>query len=245
MLRKPPVIIFTVVVIVCIVLAVLAYRLVIQPQAQSQIPPTPTAGSPTLPSPVPTKEGALVPMVPSWTLGIEGDPSVSYPGIPWVRLGYPSCGWGKLSGDVLKQTIKDYHHKGVRVLLTVCQGKNFARFYDLCYSAVHAADPNATVLLGSLDPHVVGPDNQLLLGQVQYLDQMQQAMDNQVHPGSHWNWHTQVLGLINSWHDGYPDASVNNLSGLFAFWARQFNVNLNSGQLGQHLWVVEGTGCFK
>ena len=288
MLRKPPVIIFTVVVIVCIVLAVLAYRLVIQPQAQSQIPPTPPAGSPTLPSPVPTTEGALVPMVPSWTLGIEGDPSVSYPGIPWVRLGYPSCGWGQLSGDVLKQTIKDYHHKGVRVLLTVCQGKNnaslydtkplndaassgadavqcgneemkqdasvaflyippenFARFYDLCYSAVHAADPNATVLLGSLDPHVVGPDNQLLLGQVQYLDQMQQAMDNQVHPGSHWNWHTQVLGLINSWHDGYPDASVNNLSGLFAFWARQFNVNLNSGQLGQHLWVVEGTGCFK
>jgi hypothetical protein len=287
MLRRPPVVIFTVVVIVCIVLAVLAYRIVIQPQMQTQVASTPTAAPPP-PSPVPTRQGALVPMVPSWTLGIEGDPSVSYPGIPWVRLGYPTCGWGNLTGNTLKKTIKDYHNRGIRVLLTVCQGKNnaslydtkplndaaqggadavqcgneemkqdpsvaflyippenFARFYDLCESAVHAVNPNATVLLGSLDPHVVGPDNQLLLGQVQYLDQMQQAMDNQVHPGSHWNWHTQILGLINSWHDGYPDASVNNLSGLFSFWAQQFGVDLNSGQLGKHLWVVEGTGCFK
>jgi len=38
---------------------------------------------------------------------------------------------------------------------------------------------------------------------------------------------------------------VNSLAGLFTFWADQFHVDLNSGQLGKHLWVVEGTGCFK
>ncbi|HLG76497.1 MAG TPA: hypothetical protein VKX46_08780, partial [Ktedonobacteraceae bacterium] len=64
-----------------------------------------------------------------------------------------------------------------------------------------------------------------------------------------WDWHTQILGLIDSWHNGwnngYADASVNSLYGLFLFWAQQFGVDLNSGQLGKHLWVVEGTGCFK
>jgi hypothetical protein len=58
------------------------------------------------------------------------------------------------------------------------------------------------------------------------------------------------LGLIDSWHNGwnsagYPDPNVNSLAGLFTFWADQFHVDLNIGQLGKHLWVVEGTGCFK
>jgi hypothetical protein len=30
-----------------------------------------------------------------------------------------------------------------------------------------------------------------------------------------------------------------------AFWAQQFHVDLNGGELGKHIWVIEGTGCFK
>ncbi len=127
--------------------------------------------------------------------------------------------------------------------------QNFARFYDLCAYEMHAIRPDIPVLLGSLDPHVGGVDTQPLADQVNYLNQMQQAMNTSVHPGGHWNWRTQTLGLIDSWHNGWgnggPDASVNSLYHLFAFWAQQFHVELNGEALGKHLWVVEGTGCFK
>lgn len=126
---------------------------------------------------------------------------------------------------------------------------NFARFYDLCKYEMHAIRPDIPVLLGSLDPHVGGVDTQPLADQVNYLNQMQQAMNTSVHPGGHWNWRNETLGLIDSWHNGWsnggPDASVNSLAHLFDFWAQQFHVDLNSGALGKHLWVVEGTGCFK
>jgi len=221
-------------------------------------------------------------------LGIEGTPGLSYSGVSWVRLGYPSCGWGNLKGSTLQQTISSYHQQNVRVLLTVCQGRNdnslfdtaplkdaaqggadavqcgneemkqdasvsflyippdrFARFYDLCESAIHTVRSDVPVLLGSLDPHVGGVDYQPLVDQANYLDQMQSAMNSSVHPGGNWDWHNQTLGLIDSWHNGYPDANVNSLAGLFSFWAQQFGVSVNSGQLGKHLWVVEGTGCFK
>jgi len=127
--------------------------------------------------------------------------------------------------------------------------ENFARFYDLCQYEVHAIRSDIPVLLGSLDPHVGGVDTQPLLDQVSYLNQMQKAMNTVVHPGGHWDWRTQTLGLIDSWHNGWsngtPDPSVNSLGHLFAFWAQQFHVDLNSSALGKHLWVVEGTGCFK
>ena len=42
-----------------------------------------------------------------------------------------------------------------------------------------------------------------------------------------------------------PMPSVNSLYNLFLFWAQQFHVSLSSGQLGKHLWVIEGTGCFQ
>jgi hypothetical protein len=70
-------------------------------------------------------------------------------------------------------------------------------------------------------------------------------MNTSVHPGGNWSWRSQIVGLIDSWHNGYPNASVNSLYGLFVFWAQQFHVDLNSGGLGKHLWVIEGTGCFK
>jgi hypothetical protein len=123
----------------------------------------------------------------------------------------------------------------------------FARFFDLCQGAMHAVNASIPVVLGSLDPLVYPYDRIVMMGQVHYLDQMQFAMNTQVHKNSHsqWQWRSQILGLINSWHDGFPTLNINNLSGLFGFWASQFGVSLNSGALGQHLWVVEDTGCFR
>ncbi|MBE3558723.1 MAG: hypothetical protein IMW89_05775 [Ktedonobacteraceae bacterium] len=297
LLKKPSSIILIVVLIGTASLSVLAYRLVAGSRPTIVATATPVTASRT-PTPMPTVN-ALTP-TPTYTLlpvqspadilGIDGDPKISYTGIPWVRLGHPSCGWGNLRGDVLKNTIQTYHTQGIRVLLTICQGPNnndarlfdsqmltdaaqgnadavqcgneqmkqdpnvaflyippekFARFYDMCEKAVHAVRSDIPVLLGSLDPHVGGIDYQPLVDQVYYLDQMQDAMNTTVHPGGNWDWRKQTLGLIDSWHNGYPDASVNSLANLFAFWARQFHVDLNSGDLGKHLWVVEGTGCFK
>ncbi len=119
---------------------------------------------------------------------------------------------------------------------------SFAKFYDLCERTMHAVRAGIPVLLGSLDPHVAKYDYQLMVNQTIYLDQMQTAMNTTVHPGGNWDWHNQTLGLIDSWHN---DLGVNNLYQVLAFWAQYFNVDLNSGQLGKHIWVVEGTGCFK
>ena len=294
-LKKPSSIIFVAVLIGAIVLTVLSYQLVVRskpivdPVASSRATPTPTPIIVSTPSPTSTPALTLLPVQdPANILGIDGDPSVSYTGIPWIRLGYPTCGWGNLRGDALKNTIQTYHSKGIRVLLTVCQGpndarlyntaalndvaqgnadavqcgneemkldpavaflyippENFAKFYDLCEHAAHAVRHDIPVLLGSLDPHVGGIDYQPLVDQANYLDQMQNAMNSTVHPGGNWDWHTQTLGLIDSWHNGYPSPSTNSLYGLFVFWAQQFHVDLNSGALGKHLWVVEGTGCFR
>jgi len=121
--------------------------------------------------------------------------------------------------------------------------QQFAAFYSLCEKAIHAVNPSAVIVLGSLDPHIARYDVQLLLSEAHYLDAMQQAMNTQVHRGGHWTWRSQIVGLINSWHDGYPSLSVDNLRDLFQFWAFEFHIDQN--QLGDHLWVVEDTGCFK
>lgn len=298
LLKKPASIILVVVLVAAILLSFLAYRLVANSQPQAITAATPAPTTPPLPTVAPT--GVLSP-TPAYTLlppqdsskvlGIDsGDPNTWYAGINWVRLGYPSCGWGNLRGDVLKSTIQKYHEKGIRVLLTVCQGpanndarlydnqlltdaaqgnadavqcgneqmkrsasvsflyippEKFAKFYDMCERAIHTVRSDIPVLFGSLDPHVSGADFPQLMNQVNYLDQVQDVMNSTIRPGGNWDWHKLALGLIDSWHNGYPNASVNNLSGLFQFWANQFHVDLNSGQLGKHLWVVEGTGCFK
>jgi len=282
LLKKPSTILLIVVLIGSVILSALSYRLVVASGGNAQQGTTTpvTSGTPAT--------VATPPLIlnSSKILGIDAKPDQSYPGIPWVRLGYPTCGWGNLTGEVLKTTIQHYHQQGIRVLLTMCQNnnlthlfdtatlfdaaqgrpdavqcgneemkrdasvsflyvspENFARYYDLCQYEIHAMQPGIPVLLGSLDPHVGGVDTQSLLDQVSYLNQMQQAMNTIVHPGSHWDWRTQTLGLIDSWHNGYPDSSVNSLQHLFAFWAQHFNVSTNA--LGKHLWVVEGTGCFK
>ena len=120
---------------------------------------------------------------------------------------------------------------------------DFAHFFDLCERTVHAASPGIPVLLGSLDPHVGGVDYQPLLQQASYLNAVQTAMNTQVRPGANWSWRAQAMGLIDSWHNGFPSKSINSLRALFVFWAQQFQIDLNSGELGRHIWVVEGTGC--
>ncbi len=248
---------------------------------------TPT---PSLPQVTPTATPIILPPEDVWKiLGVDVsvDPNADkeYPGIFWVRMGYPSCGNGNLQGQVLRDTLQSYHKQGIHVLVTVCQNNSgnlddtvafndvaqshpdavqcgneemkqdasvallytppdkFAQFYDLCQQAIHAVDQNIPVLLGSLDPHVAGPDYQLMVSQVNYLDQMQSAMNSIVHPRGNWDWHSQTLGLIDSWHNEFMRS--NNLAAMFSFWARQFHIDPASGQLGKHLWVVEGTGCFK
>ncbi|HEX4205194.1 MAG TPA: hypothetical protein VHZ51_13570 [Ktedonobacteraceae bacterium] len=297
-LRKPSVLVFIILLLVCVILSALSYRVITLGGYQKPDPhpstsasaPTPTATSTPRPTATPAAHLTTLPIQPpSSVRGVDASYlGGSYPGIPWLRLSYPSCGWGDLRSAKLRSVIEGLHRKGVRVLLTFCQRGNdaglfnpaplrdvaqanadavqcgneemkqdasvsflyippdrFARFYDMCEQAVHAVRPATPVLLGSLDPHVGGVDFQPLQDQVSYLNDMQNAMNSTVHPGGNWDWHTQKLGLIDSWHNGYPDASVNSLSALFQFWADQFQVDLNSGALGQHLWVVEGTGCFK
>ncbi len=222
---------------------------------------------------------------PGSVLGIASNATTPVSGIRWVKVGYPTCGAGNLSGAALQSAVRGYHNKGINVLLIYCQpqsaqlfnttllhvaaqagadavqcgneqmksGKfnnyvspsSFAKFFDLCQGAMHAVNAGIPIVLGSLDPHVAGNDYNLMMGQVHYLDAMQAAMNTQVHPRANWTWRSQILGVINSWHDGFPSAATNNLYGLFAFWANQFHVSLASGALGQHLWVVEDTGCFK
>lgn len=121
---------------------------------------------------------------------------------------------------------------------------DFARFYDLCASAVHKVQPNVPVLMGSLDPLVGGIDIAQLYDQVSYLNQMQSAMNSVIHPGGNWQWRTHAIGLIDSWHNGYPD-QFNNVLSVLSFWSQQFGVSLQNGDLGKHVWVVEGTACFK
>ena len=240
--------------------------------------PTVTATSPVTPT---SSSGFR----PETVLGIAGDPHLSFPGIPWVRLGYPTCGSGPVNspvGQMLKSTIQGYHGQSVHVMLTYCQSRdnlfdtnrlndaalggadavqcgneqmkqstattyvtpeNFARFFDLCQSAMHAVRPGIPIILGAMDPLVIPDDNAKLVNQVHYLDAMQSAMNSSVHPGGNWDWHSQILGLIDSWHNGYPSADINNLYQLFSYWAQQLHVDMQSGNLGKHLWVIEGTGC--
>ena len=256
-----------------------------RPTATPSPTPSPTPTLPPTPTPIPIV--TLPTVSPSQIRGVDDSANTQYPGISWRRVGYPTCGWGNLTGKTLFDTIQNYHKQGIRVLLTVCQGpnnnvynpkqladaaqgradavqcgneemkydpsvaflyvepQNFAKFYDACEHAMHAVRSDIPVLLGSLDPHVGGIDYQPLLNQVAYLNSMQQTMNTVIHPGGHWDWHTQTLGLIDSWHNGYPDSTTNSLYHLFDFWAQQFGVDLNSGALGKHLWVVEGTACFK
>ncbi|MBV9259414.1 MAG: hypothetical protein JO215_15465 [Ktedonobacteraceae bacterium] len=296
-LKQPASIILVIVVTISVVSSVLAYRLTVGNQAASSVPTPITAPIPTLPpsptvapTPIPTKKAAPEPIIlppedPSQIQGLDAGTGNKadklFPGISWFRISYPTCGWGGLRGQFLKDTIQYYHSKGIRVLFVVCQTHNpnsvdwntiahsypdavqcgneemkqdasvsflymppdeFANFYNTCERAIHAVNSKTPTLVGSLDPHVAGADYQLMQGQAYYLNQMQYTMNTTLKRGN-WNWHNQILGVIDSWYNGYSGA--NNLAGVFDFWAQEFNVDVNSGKLGRHLWVVEGTACYK
>jgi hypothetical protein len=287
-IKTSAMIVFVVVLLGTFFLAALSYHLL--------VPTTPTLTAATSTAPVATTPPVVAtttstanyppPVPPASVLGISADTQTAFESIPWVRLGYYTCGTNNVQGDVLKKTVESYHRQGVRVLLSVCQWatdtrlfdtkilndaaqggsdavqcgneemksgafnryitpQNFARFFNLCEQAMHAVRPEIPIILGALDPHVGGIDYQPLLDQVKYLNDMQTAMNTSVHPGGNWSWRSQTVGLIDSWHNGYPSQSVNSLYWLFVFWAQQFGVNLNSGDLGKHLWVIEGTGCVR
>ena len=119
----------------------------------------------------------------------------------------------------------------------------FARFFYLCQRAIHLVRPEVPAIIGATDPQVGGTDYGPLYGQVGYLNSMQYYMNTSVLNNGNWNWRSQAVGLIDSWHNGYPGPGVNSLYYLFLFWAQQFGVDVNSGALGKHLWVIEGTGC--
>ncbi|MDQ2717132.1 MAG: hypothetical protein M3Z08_19695 [Chloroflexota bacterium] len=121
----------------------------------------------------------------------------------------------------------------------------FAKFFDLCESTVHVLDPGIPMILGSLDPVVATIDYQRLAYQAQYLNAVEYAMNTSVHPNGHWSWRSQIVGLIDSWHNGYPGTYVNNLLAQFTYWSQQMHYDLYKGGFGHHMWVVEGTGCFQ
>jgi hypothetical protein len=216
-------------------------------------------------------------------LGISSDGADAYPGIPWLRIGYRTCGNSDLAGNTLKSLVSAYHRHGIHILLLVCQEapkhlldhayladaahakadavqcgneemkdnslnvryvppSRYAQFFAACEHAVHLVKPTIPVLLGSLDPHIAGPDNAALTRQENYLDNVQLAMNTVVDPGGNWTWQSHIIGLNDSAHNGYPSASDNNLYQLFTFWANAFDVSLD--QLHTHLWVVEGTACY-
>src|SRR5260221_11190368 len=60
---------------------------------------------------------------PETILGIQGDASTStsYPGIPWVRLGSPTCSPGNLIIQVLKDPIKSNQNQGIHIMPISCQ----------------------------------------------------------------------------------------------------------------------------
>jgi len=284
---KSKFLIIAVVVLICsAVVGAFAYHTATTPAATTTRTPITTSSMAITPTTQPTTPPTPTPLPLGPILGIEGNLATTYPGIPWVRFGYRTCGVSKLSGDALRTAIQAMHDQGIRVLLATCQSNrpsmyntntlndiaasgadavqcgneqmkydpgnttyvppaNFARYFDLCEHTMHAVHPDMPVLLGSLDPQVGGIDFQGMANQVNYLNAMQAAMNSTVHPGGHWSWRSQTLGLIDSWHNGYPNQDTNSLYGLFLFWAQQFKVNLNNGGLGKHIWVVEGTGCYQ
>src|SRR5690348_3934402 len=119
-LKKPMSLIPLLVVIVSMLLAAFAYRSFIQTRAYV---PTPlTAPIPTLP-PLPTTLSSqtdtsiVLPLQdPTQIQGIDVSASTSadkdYPGIYWFRVSYPTCGWGDLKGQKLKDTLQRYHREG-------------------------------------------------------------------------------------------------------------------------------------
>jgi hypothetical protein len=87
--------------------------------------PTPAITPTLLPSPTPSP----TPLPLGHILGVDAV-SASFPGVSWLRFGYPTCGPGHVSGQALRDTIQAFHSQGIRVLLTMCQSSNTSVLFD-------------------------------------------------------------------------------------------------------------------
>src|SRR5215471_16946159 len=131
-LHKRSMITFISVIVGSVLLAMLAYQVTVltwshtaltsqqHPASTANAVPTTTSAS-TIPTVVPTANaspssvlpGVLAPDAnPASVLGIDAGPPSLYPGIPWERLNYATCGNG-LAGNALRQTIQFDHLQGV------------------------------------------------------------------------------------------------------------------------------------
>ncbi len=183
--------------------------------------PTPTFTPTPTPDPTPTYP-AVVP--PNRVLGIADDTQKSFKSIPWVRLGYATCFNKIMKGDLLKKTVARYHSQGVRVMLSLCQWATDARLYDTGRMN-DAAQAGADAVQCGNEQMKQGPFNSYVPPAVfaKFYDLCQKAM-HAVRP------EIPIIIGSNDPHVGGQDYYP-------------LGVNLNSGDLGKHLWVVEGTGC--
>src|SRR5579863_9547770 len=171
------------VVLISILVVTVAYRLAApQPHntpPKKQLPVTAIASKATLtsvitPSPSPTQTPVGVTPTPTLlpapnpasVLGIDSNPGQYFAGISWIRLGYPTCGFGYLSGAHLHQTMQNYHNLGLHVLLIVCQPAssgpsllNPQLFADLAQSGADAIQcGNEEMKQNALTTYVAPPD---------------------------------------------------------------------------------------
>src|SRR5690348_1339306 len=138
-LKRRLALVASLVLVISVVVVTIAYHFS-APQAQvappkKQLSVTTIASKPTMtpvitPTPIPpTKTPAgvtptptlLTAPNPATVLGVDSNPGQYFAGISWIRLGYPSCGFGYLSGAHLHQVMINYHNLGLHVLLIVCQ----------------------------------------------------------------------------------------------------------------------------
>ena len=131
-IKTSAMIVFVVVLLGSFFLATLSYHLLVTT--------TPTVTAATSTVPVATTPPVVVtttstanyppPVPPASVLGIVADAQTAFESIPWVRLGYYTCGTNNVQGDVLKKTVESYHRQGVRVLLSVCQWATDTGLFD-------------------------------------------------------------------------------------------------------------------
>src|SRR5690242_5474373 len=87
------------------------------PQSSAQVTPTPTYSAPTpggSPAPSTTPTPLLPPVNPASVQGIAS--ALQLQGVPWVRVSYPTCGGGGVSGADLQKLIASFHSHTIHVL---------------------------------------------------------------------------------------------------------------------------------
>ncbi len=124
-LNKTALILWTIITLGCLILTACGAEstpVVAKPTATHTPTPTPTQDPTPTPIPTPTYPA---PVPSSQVLGIIGDPVYPFQGIPWVRVGYSTCGNPVAKGNVIKDEVNQFHGLGVRVLLSIRRMSGF------------------------------------------------------------------------------------------------------------------------